>query len=133
MFRGLRNRSRQIDEYLRNGCDDMNKTDRKEKMVVILAYFHRYGWIAAMMVCAVLWVEKMIWIFAAGCLIFSVWTFVGYRCGWKHIYCSFQDACHQKMTPDQVQWHKVKKSDAYGTPLIFFLLGLALLGAGLLR
>lgn len=133
MFRGLRNQSQLIEEYLRKGCDGMNKTGRTENMVVALAYFHRYGWIAAMMVCVAVWLEEMIYILAAGFLGFSVWSFLGYRRKWKHIYCSFQNACHQKMTPDNVQWHKVKKSDAYGTPLVFLVLGLALLGAGMLR
>lgn len=106
----------------------MNKADRTEKIIVALAYLHRYGWIAAMMVCTAIWVEKMIGIFSVGCLSFSVWSYVGYRRKWRHIYCSFQDACHQKMTPNHVQWHKVKKRDAYGTPLVFFIIGLALLG-----
>ena len=36
-------------------------------------------------------------------------------------------AYHQKMTPNSIQWHKIKKSDAYGVPSIFLIIGLALL------
>lgn len=37
------------------------------------------------------------------------------------------------MTPNCVCWDEIKKSDAYVIPLIFLLLGLALLGAEILR
>lgn len=105
----------------------MSKGSAKEKRIMVLAYFHRYGWIVTMMVCAAIWLEQMIYILSVGCLGFSVWSFVGYKNKWKHIYCSFQDAYHQKMTPNNIQWHKIKKSDAYGVSLLFFFFGLALL------
>ena len=92
-----------------------------------LAYLHRYGWITAMLVCIAIWLEQMMYILSAGCIVFSMWSFIGYKCKWKHIYCSFQDAYHQEMTPKNIHWYKVKKRDAYGIPLIFFILGLVLL------
>ena len=58
-------------------------------------------------------------------LFFSVWTFVGYKRRWKHIFCSYQNAYHRKMTPGRIDWDQIKKSDAYGVPLIFFLFALA--------
>ena len=105
----------------------MSKGTEKEKRIIAMAYFHRYGWIAAMMVCIAIWPKQMFLIFSVACLSFSVWSFIGYKKKWKHIYCSFQNSYHQKMTPNNIQWHKVKKSDAYGDPLIFLIIGLALL------
>ena len=105
----------------------MSKGTAKEKGIIALAYFHRYGWIGAMMICAAVWFEQIICIFSVGCITFSFWSFIGYKNKWKHIYCSFQDAYHQKMTPNSIQWHKIKKSDAYGVPSIFLIIGLALL------
>ena len=105
----------------------MSKDTAKGKRIIALAYFHRYGWIAAMMICVAVWLEQMIFILSVGSIAFSVWSFVGYKNKWKHIYCSFQNAYHQKMTPNNIQWHKIKKSDAYGVPLIFLIIGLALL------
>ena len=105
----------------------MSKETAKGKRIMALAYFHRYGWIAAMMICVAVWLEQMICILSVGSIAFSVWSFVGYKNKWKHIYCSFQNAYHQKMTPNNIQWHKIKKSDAYGVPLIFLIIGLALL------
>lgn len=109
------------------GSKYMSKGTAKEKRIIALAYFHRYGWIAAMMVCIAIWSEQMLCIFSVACLSISVWSFIGYKKKWKHIYCSFQNSYHQKMTPNNIQWHKIKKSDAYGVPLVFFIIGLALL------
>ncbi len=105
----------------------MSKSTVKEKRIIALAYFHRYGWIAAMMLCIAICPEQMFCIFSVACLSFSVWSFIGYKKKGKHIYCSFQNAYHQKMTPNNIQWHKIKKSDAYGVPLVFLIIGLALL------
>ncbi|MBE6800395.1 MAG: hypothetical protein E7529_04240 [Ruminococcaceae bacterium] len=105
----------------------MSKGTIRKNRIIALAYFHRYGWIVAMMLCVAIWPEHMMFILSFGCLAFSVWSFVGYKNKWKHIYCSFQNAYHQDMTPYNIQWAKIKKSDAYGVPLIFHILGLALL------
>ena len=90
----------------------MSKGTAKEKRIIAFAYFHRYGWIVAMMICAAVWFEQIICIFSVGCITFSFWSFIGYKNKWKHIYCSFQDAYHQKMTPNSIQWHKIKKTRA---------------------
>ena len=105
----------------------MKKITISEAKIMALAYLHRYGWVAAMLVCIAIWLEQMMYILSAGCIVFSMWSFIGYKCKWKHIYCSFQDSYHQEMTPKNIQWHKVKKRDAYGIPLFFFILGLVLL------
>lgn len=105
----------------------MSKMDAAAKRIVALAYFHRYGWIVAMMICWAIWPKRFYLILCLACLTYSVWSFVGYKCRWRHIYCSFQDAYHQSMTPHNVRWHQIRVIDAYGEPLIFLILGLALL------
>lgn len=105
----------------------MSKMRTTTITVIALAYFHRYGWIATMMVCIAIWPDLMLHILCAGCLIFSIWSFIGYKRKWKHIYCSFQNASHKKMTPHSIHWHEIKKSEAYGIPLFFFVYGLVLL------
>ena len=64
---------------------------------------------------------------------FSIWSFIGYKLKWKHIYCSFQNAYHKKMTPNKIRWDQIRKTDAYGMPMVFLVLGTALLIAGLLE
>ena len=105
----------------------MSKGTTRKNIIIALAYFHRYGWIATMLVCVAIWHEHMMCIFSFSCLLFSVWSFVGYKNKWKHIYCSYQNAYHQTMTPYNIQWSKMEKSDVYGVPLIFLILGLAFL------
>ena len=109
------------------GCSQMSKMKMREGTIIALAYFHRYGWIATMMVCIAIWPMQLAYILSIGSIVFSIWSFIGYKCKWKHIYCSFQDAYRKKMTPNSVRWHQIKKSDAYGVPLIFLILGLVLL------
>lgn len=105
----------------------MSKKTAREKRIIALALFHRYGWVAFMTICVAIWPEQVVYILSFGCIAFSGWTFVGYRMKWKHIYCSFQSASHEKMTPNNIQWHKMNKSDVYGIPLIFLIAGIALL------
>ena len=64
---------------------------------------------------------------SVSCIVYSVWTFLGYIFRWKHIYCSYQNAYHNTMTPNTVDWDNVKKTDAYGIPIVFMLFGIGLL------
>jgi len=109
----------------------MNRHDVTARKIMALAYFHRYGWIAAMMLGITLWPEQMGFIIGVSAILFSVWTFVGYKCKWKHIFCSYQNASHQKMTPHNIRWHLVKKSDVYVVFLLFLVLGIAMFWVGI--
>lgn len=60
-------------------------------------------------------------------LVFSAYELIGYLCKWKHIFCSFQNAYHQKMTPDKIDWEKVSKIDAYMIPFFLAICGIILL------
>lgn len=102
----------------------MNKTTKK---IIALAYFHRYGWIAAMIIFVALWPEHMPLVFCVSFLGFSIWTFIGYRYRWRHIYCSFQNAYKRKMTPHSINWSQIKKSDVYMIVGGFFGFGVAML------
>lgn len=103
------------------------KKSRSEIAVIILAYMHRYLFplliITVPVIIARQKSEYVLYI-GIGALIFAIYDLVGYLLRWKHIFCSYQNAYHQKMTPNRIRWDTVKKSDAYGIPLIFGLLGL---------
>ena len=105
----------------------MRKKDAVSMRIKVLACLHRYGWIAAMLGCTWIWPEEKFLVFGMSFIAFSVWSYVGYKYKWKHIYCSYQNAYHQKMTPHAIHWQQFRKSDVYGVPLIFFIFGLALL------
>ena len=93
--------------------------------IKILAYFHRYCWIAIVPLC----VGGTSSLYAVGLIliIFSLWTLLGYWLKWKHIFCSFQDAQRMKMTPNHISWDKIRKGDVYAVSATFFVLGLALI------
>ena len=105
--------------------------DKTYAGIIALAYFHRYGWIAAMFA-LVLILRETLFVFAVSAIAYAVWTFVGYKCRWRHIFCSHQNAYHIKMTPERIDWEWVKKYDAYGIPIFFFVMGLVCLCAAIL-
>lgn len=99
----------------------MSRTKNRRAGIIFLAYFHRY-------ICPLLILVSCIWgLLAAGiaAVFYAVYSLAGYMLRWKHIYCSYQNAYHQKMTPDHVGWSKVRKRDAYGVPAIFAAMGAA--------
>ena len=102
----------------------MSKMNDAANKIIILAYLHRYGWIVIMLACIAIWIEQIFYILGAGCIVFSIWSLIGYKCKWRHIYCSYQNAYREKMTPHSIRWHKIKKSDALGVPLIFLVFGI---------
>ena len=55
----------------------MSKGTAKEKRIIALAYVHRYGWIAVMMICIAIWPKQMVCIFSVGCIAFSIWSLIG--------------------------------------------------------
>lgn len=104
------------------------KANLKGGIVILLALSHRYGWIIVMLLCMTFLPVNKFYTAGAFLLIYSIWSFVGYKCRWKHIYCSYQNAYHEKMTPHSISWNQIKKRDAYIVPLIFLIFGLMILG-----
>jgi hypothetical protein len=95
---------------------------RKEDFIVPLAYFHRYGFLVPLAFGALLFSRRLL-VMAIGFLLYAAWTFIGYKCRWKHIFCSYQNAYHSKMTPNKIDWSKISKSDAYGVPIVLTVIG----------
>ena len=104
----------------------MSKIHTEPLVVILLAYFHRYGWIATMTGCVAIWPKYTLHILCAWFLFFSLWSVVGYICKWKHIYCSYQNSSRQKMTPYAIHWNEMKKSEAYGVPAMCFVVSVVL-------
>lgn len=98
---------------------------RVNKRIVALAYFHRYGWIALAAIATAVTGRPLLSL-GVCFLAYALYTLIGYRLKWRHIFCSNQNAHHRAMTPESVQWNTVKKKDIYGISLVFGLLGLCL-------
>lgn len=103
------------------GLEPVSNKKRKEDYsgVIFLAYMHRYGWIIPVLViCFFVGVPITLGVF---CFLYSLWSFFGYIFRWKHIYCSYQELCHCKMTPYKIDWSTMRKIDAYGFPIMFMI------------
>lgn len=72
----------------------------------------------------VLGITKSFITVGVSCIAYSIWTLLGYFLNWKHIFCSFQNANHQSMTPNRISWDIIKKSDIFGLPILFFIFGI---------
>ena len=105
----------------------MSKHSKKESSIVTFAYLHRYGLFLLTVICAVVFSQVKFLVLGIASSIYAIWSFIGYRCRWKHIFCSYQSLYHKRMTPNKIKWDFIKKSDAYGLPIIFGVLGLGCL------
>ena len=109
------------------GSEHMSKGTAKEKRIIALAYFHRYGWIAIMTGLIFLIPQYTLLIVSLCLIASSVWSLIGYKLKWKHIYCSHQNAHRQDMTPHHICWMHINKSEAYGAPVISLVVGVVIL------
>ncbi len=85
-----------------------------ELFILILAHLHRYGVVYPLFILMpVFGDEHELLVFGSVFIAWAVYTVVGYKMRWKHIFCSFQPM-RQKMTPDRIRWHEIKSGDVYG-------------------
>ena len=105
----------------------MSKHGKKESRIIALAYLYKYGWLLGTVACGAVFSRVRYLIFGIGLLLFAIWSFVGYKLRWKHIFCSYQIAYRKVMTPNNIRWGWVSKSDAYGVPIIFLIFSVAYL------
>lgn len=103
---------------------------KKRKMgIIILAYFNRYLFLPLLAFASILAGKDdrmRILFLSISFFLFAVYNVVGYWCRWKHIYCAFQSACRQKMTPENIQWDKMRMGDIYGVPAVLAVLAVFL-------
>lgn len=110
---------------------------QRRKRVMILAGLLRYGLPSSVLILALI-IGKVtgsaratVATLGAGCLILGLYELLGFLLRFKHFYCAYQNAYYQDMSPDMVDWRKVRKIDAYGVPAIFITLGIACLAAAI--
>ena len=114
----------------------MKKSHRRR--IIILAYCNRY-----LFPCLALFVpmalvplhrSEFLLMLTLGIaeLAYAAYELIGYLCRWTHIFCSYQNAYHAAMTPEDVNWGWVKRSDAYGIPAIFGGIGIIAIVAAFL-
>ena len=106
----------------------MSRYDKTYDRIIALAYFHRYG-LCLLILAMLLFRSAVGFIFAwsGGFIAYGIWTLVGYKRRWRHIFCSFQNARRERMTPYNTGWGQIKKSEIYGTFYGSLILGVVFL------
>jgi len=102
----------------------MRKNNTSDKWIIVLAYLHRYGWSLPILVGSFLPSTFQRWTYVICFLGYAFWSFIGYKCKWKHIYFSYQNTTNLKMTANSICWDNVKASVAYGLPVLYLFLAL---------
>ncbi|MBR6801634.1 MAG: hypothetical protein IKM61_07785 [Eubacteriaceae bacterium] len=102
----------------------MSRLHTDEWLILILAHLHRYGAIYPLFILMPIFGEEYpMLVYGSVFVLWAIYTAVGYKMRWKHIFCSFQPM-KQKMTPHRIRWHEIKSSDVYGMSAIFGFFGI---------
>ena len=109
-----------------------SRYEKKCARIKAFALFHRYGWPFLMLI-QLAACSKGNLTSGALCIsgilliIYVAYTYFGYRLRWTHIFCSFQSARHQPMTPYNIRWNEVRNCDVYIVSMILLVIGLLLM------
>lgn len=108
------------------------KRKTRNQVIIALAYAHRYLWpLGVIVIPMIIGGSHFLLVMGLGCILFAAYSVIGYQLRWKHIYCSYQSAQRaptggmEEMTPENIRWGRIKKSDVYGTSAIWAVLGIA--------
>jgi len=96
------------------------KTDKS----VHLANIYRYFFLPILVIVALFWRSQTLLCMGIGFIVFAMYTLIGYKCQWKHIYLAFQEMQKQKMTPNKIQWNTIQPGTVLKFPVCFGILGL---------
>lgn len=103
-------------------------SEQQRKTIIRLAYANRYAFplLAVFIPILVSRISGINFNILLGfsMILFGGYELIGYRLKFRHIFCSYQDAYHLKMTPEEIDWEKLRKTDVYGVPLIFIAFGI---------
>ena len=102
------------------------KWKTRNRVIIALAYFHNF--LCPMLLAIVPMLiggVNLFLLYGIGFCLYGLYSLVGFKLRWKHIYCSYQNLHRKKMTPDNICWGTVKRSGVYGTPIAFGIVGAA--------
>lgn len=109
-----------------------HRRQNNNTVIILLAYAHRYLYpLLIIGIPFLIGKETVLLNMGIGFVLFAVYDFIGYRFHWKHIFCSFQNAYREKMTPNRINWSHIKKADVYGVAACFGVIGFAMISCSL--
>lgn len=95
------------------------KTDK----TVYFANIYHFFFLPILVLVALFWRGKTLLVMGSGFVVFALYSLIGYKCRWKHIYLAFQEMQKQKMTPKRIDWNTIELSKALKFPIMFGILG----------
>jgi len=107
---------------------------REKNLIICLAYFVRYGYLALMVI--VLYIlskmqlnpKTLVYVFSGGITLDGIYHFIGLRFRFKHLYCAMENAYHKKMTPNNSgNYTKEMKRDIIFIGCFFTIMGIILI------
>lgn len=98
------------------------KTDK----AVHFANIYRYFFLPVLVIASLIWRSNTLLCMGIGFVAFALYTLIGYKCQWKHIYLAFQEMQKQKMTPNKIQWNTIEPSKVLKFPVCFGILGVVM-------
>lgn len=110
----------------------MSKTKKNTKLAsasqktdkaVQFANLYRYVFLPVLVLAALFWRGQTLLCMGTGFVAFALYTLVGYKCQWKHIYLAFQEMQKQKMTPDKIRWNTIEPMKVLKFPILFGITG----------
>jgi len=113
-------------------------SEKVKKRIILMALLYRYGGIFLILTLSillgVLLSSKNIFLITigTGMILYGTYWFLGYRLQWRHVFCAYQEAAHEKMTPEQCDWNRFPKKEGYGLPLILYFIGSGCIVVGLI-
>ena len=111
-----------------SASDNSSCRNYNSSIVLLLAYMHRYLFpiavgILPLLIARTIGMDYLFVLWGCAFILYASYDIIVYKCRWRHIYCSYQNASRRKMTPDHVHWDEIKKSDIYGMSAIWGCFG----------
>ena len=99
---------------------------QKTDPAVHYANIYRYFFLPVLVLAALFWRGQTLMVMGCGFIAFALYTFLGYKCQWKHIYLAFQEMQRSKMTPNRIQWNTIKTGTVLKFPILFGITGIVM-------
>ena len=93
---------------------------------VHFANIYRYFFLPVLVIVALFWRGQTLLVMGSGFIAFALYTFIGYKCQWKHLYLAFQEMQRSKMTPNHIQWNTIKTGTVLKFPILFGITGVVM-------
>jgi len=100
----------------------MKRRNKEEKIIILLAYYIRYGYWVTMI--ALEFLIKSPYVFFVMSALYGLYHLIGLRYHFRHLYCSMQDAYHENMSRyNSGNYTDEMKKDILGIGCFFLIIG----------